>query len=47
METDIKIPENKLPYAKEVSIMKRLDNWLNQQMKVIKETKEKRVKDVR
>lgn len=42
MQTDIKIHNKKFQYAREVSIKKRLDNWLNKQAKAMKETKDKK-----
>lgn len=43
MDTDIKIPSgNKLPYAREVSIKRRIKNWLDAQQRIFKETKEKK-----
>ena len=42
-DTDIKIPEiwqdHRLPYAREKSIMKRVDNWLADQERELKESK--------
>lgn len=38
MDTDIKIPSgNKLPYAREVSIKRRIQNWLDAQQKIRKD----------
>lgn len=43
-ETDIKFPSNnKLPYARRTSIMKRLQNYLDGEMKAKKAAKEKKV----
>lgn len=42
METDIKIPsENKLPYAREMSIKRRVQNWLDAQQKNNKDNNKK------